>query len=146
MKQTSLFILLLLTALSTTSCGHKTTSEKELITTTADSFATAFYNFNYKKALVLCDSDSKNNVYFIAGSLGKKDLEIIRQATKKATISISDVSFNDEDSTATVSLTVKDFFKKDSVGVPGHFIEKATYILPLRKDNGRWLVRFRDMR
>lgn len=146
MKQAVPFIIILFIAQLQSSCGNKTKSDEEIIATTADSFATAFYNFNYKKALALCDSDSQKNIYFIAGSLSEKDMNIIRQTTQRPTIDVTDVNFNDEDSTATVNLTIKDFFKKDSIGVSGHFIEKATYILPLEKDNGRWVVRFRDMK
>lgn len=145
MKYALAITVLFFSVIFLSACSGTSMSEKDKATETADSFATAFYNFNYDKALALCDSDSRKRIYFITGSLNEKDIEVIRQATERASVTIKETDFNDEDSTALVTFTVNNFFKKDSIGKTGHFVETATYSLPLQKEKGHWRVRFKDM-
>lgn len=146
MKQSAFFILFIMAATFFYACGNDSKLDKDEMKETADSFATAFYNFQYGKALALCDSSAKKQVYFIVAGLNRKDVEVIRQSTERATVEITDAHFNAGDSTGTVDLTVKNFFRKDSIGVTGQIIKKASYVLPLRKEGGRWFVQFNNMK
>lgn len=128
------------------SCNRHSTSEKEKVENVADSFATALYNYDYGKALKLGDDDSKKAIYLITGNLTEKDMEVIRNARTGASVKVTDVDMDREDSTAVVTLKVENFFMKDSIGSTGHIVDQATWLLPLRKIKGNWLVEFKNIR
>lgn len=120
-------------------CGKSTESEKDAMTAVADSFACALYNFNYGKAIALCDSDSRKAIYFLCANLTEKDMEVIRNARQGASVHISDAEC-EEDSTGYVTITVNDFFSKDSIGSTGTIKKEISYRLPLKKEDGRWMA------
>lgn len=134
-------IILLILTLTVSGCEKSSRSDKETMISVADSFANAFYNFNYGKAIALCDSDSRKAIYFFCGNLTEKDMEIIRNAPQGASVTVTDADC-DEDRSGSVVVTVNDFFSKDSIGVTGTIKKEESYRLPLRKINGRWIVRY----
>lgn len=127
-----------------TACGNKQLSDHEKATAMADSFATALYNYNYGVALSLCDSSSRPELYFLISNLTEKDMEVIRNAPEDASVKITDTEISN-DSTAIVKMTIHHFFIKDSIGKTGRNVEKASCILPMKKENGRWFAAFKKL-
>ncbi len=133
--------------LSLVACSSGEKSEEERATEAVDSFAVSFYNLHYGKALALCDEASVPVLQWYIANLEKEDMDVVRNAESGADVKIEDTDMGDEDTTALVSFSVKDFFVKDSVGLKGR-IETNTlsYTIPVRKVGNVWKVVYKEMK
>ena len=79
-------------------------------------------------------------LYYAASQVEQADVDRLRSMVQGAECQIVDVEENPEDSTAISHVEVNGFLCMDTVGKAAHLVDKATYELKLRFQNGKWLV------
>lgn len=133
-----LTLLLLLTA-----CGD---DEQPDISTVAEEFGKAYFNYDFNKASSLCTSESQRWIRFAASNIYKADIEVLRSMDHGSTVEVDGVDYGDNDSTATVRLEVAGGMVRDTIGNSGHVTdEKLIYSLMMVERNGGWWVRLEGL-
>lgn len=131
-------IILFLTIVNLISCSRSDTDSQ--LKAVVDSFATHYYNWQFKQALPYCTPESESWLRFAATNVQQSDVDILRAQDEGASYQINDIKFGLGDSTAIVSLTVSHYLRMDTVGNAGQFVNKADFQLPVVCRNGRWMV------
>lgn len=134
--------LILLTAFTVTSC--KEDNEEEKIENGACRFAEYFFNCLYKDAMKLCTPESSKWLSYAASNISQDDIDILNSQKDDATCESTDVIMPD-DTTAVVTMKVKNFLMMDSIGVPSKIKESALYTIVMRKRDGRWKAHLDSM-
>jgi hypothetical protein len=127
----SLTAMLILTA-----CSAK---ETEQIEQNATAFASAYYNFRFNNALALCTKESEKWIRFQASNVRQDDLNVYNNMTDSAQCTVADISI-DNDSSATVTMDVRNYIQTDSIYRNGKVGQKALVVLKMKKKSDKWLV------
>ncbi len=122
------------------SCRHGAGSAEQL-REEADSFATNYYNWHFKKALSYCTPESEKWLRFAASNVHKADVDLLRAKNEDAKIELGDISWQDNDTLATIEIKVSDFLQMDSIGKAAHLIPEARFHLSMVMRNGKWMVK-----
>ncbi len=134
--------LILLTAFTVTSC--KEDNEEEKIENGACRFAEYFFNCLYKDAMKLCTPESAKWLSYAASNISQEDIDILNSQKDDATCESTDIIMPD-DTTAVVTMKVKNFLMMDSIGVPSKIKDSALYTIVMRKRDGRWKAHLDSM-
>ena len=104
-----------------------------------DSFANYYFNWHFPKAVKYCTQESERWLRYAASNVNETDVELLRQKPEDASIEITDIDFGDDETSATVTLTVHNFLQMDSIGQDPQLIEQADFQLPMcmKRDSGR---------
>lgn len=132
------FTLILAAMLYTfTACGHSRNEgeQKEVI----DSFSTAYYNWQFKKALKYCTPESEKFIKFAATNVHQADIDILRAQDDGAGHDINDITYPN-DTMAIVTITVNNYLRMDTIGCAGKMIKHAQFTLNMRYRNSKWMV------
>lgn len=121
-------IILFLTIVNLISCSRSDTDSQ--LKAVVDSFATHYYNWQFKQALPYCTPESESWLRFAATNVQQSDVDILRAQDEGASYQINDIKFGLGDSTAIVSLTVSHYLRMDTVGNAGQFVNKADFSSP----------------
>ena len=81
-----------------------------------DSFANYYFNWHFPKAVKYCTQESERWLRYAASNVNETDVELLRQKPEDASIEITDIDFGDDETSATVTLTVHNFLQMDSIG------------------------------
>ena len=106
-----------------------------------DSFANNYFNWHFPKAMKYCTQESERWLRYAASNVNETDVELLRQKPEDASIEITDIDFGDDETSATVTLTVHNFLQMDTIGQEAHLVEEADFNLPMRIENGVWKIR-----
>ena len=112
---------------------------EEVIARSATGFGNLYYNQQYAEAIGMATPESRPWIVFAASALTGDDLSVINAETKASLAEAGAVELT-SDTTATVRLTVSQVFVIDSIGQPGHFVDKQEVMLQLVKRGDDWLV------
>ena len=131
-------VLCLLTGLGAAGCTNK---EEEQVNSRAKEFAENYFNLRFDKAYGNCTEDSRKWMAFRASNITEHDLEAVRSAPEEAYVSSTECQ-QINDSTALVRCIVCQALAADSLEQQkGRIDPEAAYLIPLRKEGRRWLVR-----
>ena len=119
-------------------CQPHEGSEKQL-TEDADSFATYYYNWHFEKAVKFCTPESEKWLRYAASNVKQADIDLLHAKREDAAVSIEDIDYPDEKN-ATVSISVSNFLKMDTIGKVAHIQESATFLLPMTLHDGMWKI------
>lgn len=76
-----------------------------------------------------------------ASNVHQADVDSLRAKNEDAQIELGDIEWQDNDSLATIEITVSDFLQMDTIGKVARLTENANFCLPMVKRDGRWMVR-----
>ena len=139
MRKTLLGLLAVGMAAGVLSGCHDRTPDEDP-TLVADSFAEAYFNYDFSKALGYCTPESGRWIRFAASNIYAADVEALRGMASGATVEIDDVDDGDTDSTAVATVNVDGYLQRDTIGRPGRVMGAQTYRLPLVRRDGKWQV------
>ncbi len=133
-----LLSLCLLAGLGTAGCAGE---EEKQASNRAREFAEDYFNLRFDEAYESCTADSRKWIAFRASNITERDLEAVRAAAEEAYVSSAEFRQID-DSTAFVRCVVCQALAADSLEQrKGRIVPEAAYLVPLRKEGRRWLVR-----
>ena len=96
---------------------------------------------HFEKALRYCTPESEKWLRFAASNVHQADVDSLRAKYEDAQIELGDIEWQDNDSLASIEITVSDFLQMDTIGKVARLTEKANFCLPMVKKDGRWMVR-----
>ena len=120
------------------SCGQQG-SERQL-KEDVDSFATQYYNWQFEQAIPYCTPASRAWLRFAASNVHPEDIEILRNREEGASIELGEIHYADNDSVASIDLTVRNYVRMDTIGKPAQVIMEDRYSLPLLYRNEQWRI------
>ena len=129
-----------LIVLCLSACHHHEGSQEQLVEY-ADSFSIHFYNWHFEQALKYCTPESEMWLRYAASNVHQADIDSLRAKDEDATIECDDIHYDDNDSTATIVITAKNFLQMDSIGEVAHRIDEATISIPMILRHGKWMVK-----
>lgn len=88
-----------------------------------------------------CTKESERWLRYAASNVNETDVELLRQKPEDASIEITDIDFDDDETSATVTLTVHNFLQMDSIGQDPQLIEQADFQLPMCMEKGLWKIK-----
>ena len=92
-------------------------------------------------AVKYCTQESERWLRYAASNVNETDVELLRQKPEDASIEITDIDFGDDETSATVTLTVHNFLQMDSIGQDPQLIEQADFQLPMCMEKGLWKIK-----
>ena len=110
-----------------------------------DSFANNYFNWHFQKAVKYCTQESERWLRYAASNVNETDVELLRQKPEDASIEITDIDFGDDETSATVTLTVHNFLQMDSIGQDPQPIEQADFQLPMCMEKGLWKIKLEKL-
>ena len=110
-----------------------------------DSFANYYFNWHFPKAVKYCTQESERWLRYAASNVNETDVELQRQKLEDASIEITDIDFGDDETSATVTLTVHNFLQMDSIGQDPQLIEQADFQLPMCMEKGLWKIKLEKL-
>lgn len=122
-----------------TTCSGSGFNEDSDITEAVDSFATAYFNYDFKAASRHCTAESVKWLRYAATNVIDEDIELLRAQSEGATHEVVVVN-RATDTTATASIAVRNFLQRDTLGRPGHIVSQGLFSVNLAYRSGRWLV------
>lgn len=120
---------------SCSSCFHH---EEDGACEAVDSFSTAYFNWQFGKAIHYVDDGSARWLRYAAAQVTQEDVDSLRAMPEGASVEVEDVVYGDSLAMATVE--VSNFLAFDSIGKAPHVVGKAAYKLPVRRADGHWKV------
>ena len=138
------FFLFLVALCTLFSCNKVAdTLSEERAQEVVESFATAYFNYDFKRASSYCDDESVRLFRFLASQLTQADIDKLN-SKGAAEISVDSIVNNDDGCYAIVS--VENFLELDSIGGVSHIVESGTFRIPLintldTEGNEQWEVR-----
>jgi hypothetical protein len=121
--------------------GHSACHEGDgdQLEATVDSFSSAYFNWQFVKALPYCTPDSKRWLSYLSSQVNQWDVDTLKAMKEGATVHRGDISYPD-DSTAVVEVTVKHFLTMDTIGLVGQIRDEAKFRIPMVCRAGEWKV------
>lgn len=120
-------------------CSGGGRSDDETIESAVDSFVTAYFNYDFKKASHYCTQKSEKWLRFAASNVIAEDIDVLRSQKERASYKNKDINYI-SDSTATVRCEVRHFLKRDTLGRPGHIEKKEEFAFNLVRSGDKWVV------
>jgi len=124
------------------SCDNHPGSERQLKEVT-DSFATAYYNWDFPTAAKYATPDSRKWLQYAAAQVHKEDIEALK-TMEMATFELGDIVYH-KDSTAEIKVTVNNYLGMDTIGSLSHIVEKGIFTLSLKYSNEEWKIRMANL-
>lgn len=101
-------------------------------------FAQNYFNLRFKQAASFCTKDSEKWIKYRAANIRQEDIDVVNAQSDTAVCNIEDVS--GDDNSATVTISVNNFLRSDSIGKEGHMCKEAKYSVAMQKVGDTWLV------
>uniref|UniRef100_A0AB33J1D1 Lipoprotein n=1 Tax=Prevotella sp. GTC17259 TaxID=3236795 RepID=A0AB33J1D1_9BACT len=125
-------------------CGEFNTDSKG--SEVADSFATAYFNYDYHKSLKYVHPTSWKWIVYAASQVRQEDVDMLRSMAEPPTIEIEEHTRDKvNDSLVYITVKVSNFFNMDTIGTSGHMVQDARFSLPVLYAKGKWLVRLDEL-
>lgn len=136
-RYTKWLILLTVTA---SACNGSMKKEHEQAEASALGFASAFFNFDFERAASFCAPESYPWIRFKASNITEKDLEVYNNDGQMAEADLEDITFKN-DTTAVATCNMSHVLLTDSLERQGIMAQEKTFVIPLVKRNGKWVVK-----
>ena len=130
--------------LATASCQETPAQMDEEAGRKATAFATAYFNYDFKKALETVTPESEKWLRFAASNVTQEVVDALNARNGEATVEIADM-YRTDDSTMTVNVVVGNFLLQDSIGQGGRNVEEALFRLTVVKRDGKSYVRMEGL-
>lgn len=137
-------VLLVIVSFGVRGCSSHTGDEEQL-KENVDSFASSYYNWQFRKALKYCTPESEMWLRYAASNVHQADVDILRAQSEGASHKIQSISYEPGDTLAYVRLLVRNYLRMDTIGNAGRIISKATFKLPVVRRHKRWMVKMEDL-
>lgn len=124
------------------SCGNSK-SEEDIAKNEVEQFAEAYFNYDLKTALEHCTTESRRWIEYTASNISNEDIDILRTKQDKAETSIEEIAIDDNDSTGTALVNVRNYLCLDTIGKAGAIAGNTSVDLYIVKRKGRWMVDIR---
>ena len=133
-------------SLTSTSCLTNKEEREVPIEERVDSFATAYFNWRFHKAIKYVTPESEKWIRYAASQVHKADLELINSQEEGASIEIEDIEHTD-DSTANVRIKVSNYMRMDTIGKAGRMIDTAHFTLLARYQQSQrlWMIMLTEL-
>lgn len=110
-----------------------------------DSFATYYYNWHFEKAAKFCTPESEAWLRYASSNVHQADIDLLHDKSEDATIEIDDISFGNDETSATVRFHVSNFYQMDTIGKEAHLVKQADFSLPMVMHGGKWKVVLKEL-
>lgn len=117
-------------------CRNQERSEME---NTVDSFATAYFNWDFERAKTFCSAHSRIWLTYASSNVLQSDIDTLQTLDEGAVCEILEINRVESDQ-ATALIRVSHFLPMDSIGKTGKIQEDAVFALPLIREKDRWRV------
>ena len=141
MKKSLLFILC---CLAFSGCYEAETAPDAKVLVRAAEFADAYFNYNFEKARKMVTPESEKWLRFAASNVTQEDVDLLNTQEESATVEAVDYE-RTNDSTLVVTVAVRNFLKKDSLGKEGVIADEATFFLTAVQHGGDFLIRMEGL-
>lgn len=138
MKNNFTAIMFIIVMLNFISCNHS--GSEDSLTKNAVSFSSHYFNWQYQKALRYVTPESEKWLRFEASQVHQVDVDMLKSMHEGATCEIGEITYSNNDSSATVKVDVTNYLEKDTIGTNSHLVDKATFVLNMVYRNDKWLV------
>lgn len=135
------FVVLLGSVTSLTACHEGSESQ---LKETVDSFAEAYFNWQFPRAVPYCTQESRRWLSYAASQVNEYDVDSLRAMDRGAEHEISDIHY-DNDSMAIVNIAVHHYMSMDSLGQAARLVDEGLYRVPVVYKGERWLVELRGL-
>lgn len=125
------------------SCGESKTERQ--LADTIDSFAVNYFNCRYKEALPFVTSGSRKWIWYAATQMHQSDVNTLRVQEEGASCETESISIDNGDTTASATINAFNFYKTDTIGRRGHFVDKASFNIQAVKEGGKWKIRMEGL-
>lgn len=139
MKNIALWKVILLGVMAS-ACAQDMEKEHEEAQVTAEGFSAAFFNMEFDRAASFCAPESYLWLRFKASNITEKDLEVYNREQRMAEAELDDLTFLN-DTTATAICNLSHVLLTDSLERQATMAQEKSFIIPLVKRDGRWLVK-----
>lgn len=137
--------LIVLSLVLLTNCVQNKSSE-QLLGERVDSFATAFFNYQFKAAARYVDKASEKWLQYAATNVTQEDVDLLRAQKEGAAVNIDDILFTDpQETTAEIHITARHFLWHDSIGKPGSVINEGKFKFKAYLEEGHWDIRMEGL-
>ena len=114
--------------------------EESQLKTDIDVFATAYFNWRFFEALPACTPSSRPWLSYMASQVTQADIDVLRAQAEGAAYEIADIQYAEDDRSATVKVTVRNFLPMDSIGSTSKIMPKAQFNIPVVRTGEVWKV------
>lgn len=128
------------------SCS-KVIKDEEVLNECAEKFATTLFNLQLEKAATYCVPQSKKYIAYYASNISEKEIKLLDSLNKTPKIDILDVCYKEgtDDSIALATCKAQDVLVFQKIGELGNVTEHITFVIPLVRRNGKWLVKMEGL-
>lgn len=109
------------------------------ITAAVDSFAAAYFNYDFKTAAANTTPESVKWLRFAASNVIDEDIELLRTQEEGASHQTENIRHT-SDTTARVRCSVSNFLLRDTLGRAGRIVKNGSCVMNVVLRNGRWTV------
>lgn len=120
-----------------TSCN--TDSEKQ-IKEVANNFSSAYFNWRFSDASKYVLNDSRRWLVYASSQVNQQDVDSLRAMKEGATLTIDNISYENNGSIAKVKVIVSNYLLMDSIGIAPRVCQHGEYEIPLSYDGKEWTV------
>lgn len=124
------------------SCNGATSEEKR-IKNVVKQFSEAYFNYDLTTAVEHCTPESMKWIEYTASNVNEPDVERLRSKKDKADTNVTNITINENDSTAIVSVNVKNYLRLDSINSAGSIAADTDFRFHVVKRRGAWKVDLR---
>ena len=105
------------------------------------SWADAYFNYDYKKALKYMTPESEKWIQFAASNITEEDVEFIRQQVNAAKAEIKEQHITESDTIGAMVISVSNYVQLGTIGKGNQVIDNGEFYIPLVKRDGQWKIR-----
>ena len=125
-------------------CHEAETAPEEKVMVQAAAFADAYFNYDFDRARKMVTPESEKWLRFAASNVTQEDVDLLNAQEENATVEAEDYE-RWNDSTLVVTVTVRNFLKKDSLGKEGVMTDEAQFRLTAVEHEGDFLIRMEGL-
>lgn len=144
MHRISTFFCLFISLMVIIGC-NSSDNNSDKIGKMAQSWAEAYFNFDFDKVQALTTTDSHKWIYRAASNITEQDISVIRSQEYASTATVLDVDLSEDGTQAMVSIEMKDVLVADSIDRPMHSLPSAVFKVCVKNDGGEWKVKMEGL-
>ena len=139
------FVIVMASGLFITSCDDNKEKHETPLEEQVDSFANAYFNWQFYKAIKYVTPESEKWIKYAASQVHTADLKLINAQEEKAHVEIQDIE--QEDSTAKIKINVSNYMRMDTIGKAGRMIDEAQFTLfaKYQTTDKKWLIHLTNL-
>ena len=134
-------LIVMVLALAATACANHKEAPPTTLEERVDSFANAYFNWQFHKAINHVTPESEKWMRYAASQVHTADLKLINAQEEKARVEIEDIELID-DTMAKAKIAVYNYMRMDTIGNAGRMIDEARFTLTAkcRTEKKKWMI------